>query len=145
MMTVRCFLLLTRWPATLAPATRGAPTVTSSPLPTISTWSKVTTSPGSPTSFSTFTTSLAATLYCLPPVLITAKFIHLPAHRPVLLLALCGGGTGHSARPACRPCGRPRTAVLDKIKTRTGRPVRAVGGLIRALTHGVKPNGPDSL
>ena len=40
--------------------------------PTISTWSSSTVLPASPSIFSTLITSLGATRYCLPPVLITA-------------------------------------------------------------------------
>src|SRR3569623_247254 len=128
MMTVRCFLLLTRWPATLAPATRGAPTVTAAPVPTIRTWSKGTTSPGSPTSFSTFTTSLAATLYCLPPVLITAKFIVTPAHRPVLLRSR-SVAPWRKATDFRGWTGAQQGLELrfdEKTKTRDGFPARAV-------------------
>src|SRR3712207_8881563 len=41
------------------------------------TWSKVTVAPGSPARVATGMTSLAATRYCLPPVLITANILIL--------------------------------------------------------------------
>src|SRR5207237_10838521 len=58
--------------ATTAPATVGAPRVTASP-PTTSTSPNWMISPGSPATFSTLSTSSAATRYCLPPVLMTAN------------------------------------------------------------------------
>src|SRR5690606_7002106 len=77
-MTVFDFLVSTSSAATSAPSTSGAPMVS----PTISTWSKVTMSPASASSFSILMTSLAATLYCFPPVLITAKVMFLPIGFP---------------------------------------------------------------
>src|SRR5665213_1950371 len=55
-----------------ARALRGSPSVTAAPSPIISTWSKASLAPGSPSSFSTISRSPAWTRYCLPPVLITA-------------------------------------------------------------------------
>src|SRR4051812_50104170 len=56
---------------TVAAASASAPVVRSSPS-TNSNGTSETTSPGSPTIFSTVTTSSTATLYCLPPVLTIA-------------------------------------------------------------------------
>src|SRR5690606_25194065 len=67
---------------TLAPSTTGAPIFTSSPLPTSRTRSKVTASPVATSSFSIFRYSPSATLYCLPPVTITA-YIYVS---PLILL-----------------------------------------------------------
>src|SRR6516162_9422096 len=61
--------------ATDAPASRGVPVVTSAPSPIISTSPSSTVAPGSPASFSTEITSSLATLYCLPPVRITANIM----------------------------------------------------------------------
>jgi hypothetical protein len=54
------------------PATVGVPSVTLSP-PTTSTSPNVMMVPTSPSTFSTFSLSSAATRYCLPPVLMTAN------------------------------------------------------------------------
>src|SRR6516165_7192515 len=59
--------------ATDAPASSGVPVVTSAPSPIISTSASSITAPASPASFSTEITSSLATLYCLPPVRITAN------------------------------------------------------------------------
>ena len=59
----------------LAPDTSGAPMVTASPSPSISTSPSTTAAPGSPSSFSTTSTSPGLTRYCLPPVLITAYIV----------------------------------------------------------------------
>src|SRR5690606_3525292 len=67
---------------TLAPSTTGAPIFTSSPLPTSRTRSKVTASPVATSSFSILRYSPSATLYCLPPVTITA-YIYVS---PLILL-----------------------------------------------------------
>src|SRR3954447_13914094 len=56
---------------TVAAASASAPVVRSSPS-TNSNGTSETTSPGSPSIFSTVTTSSTATLYCLPPVLTIA-------------------------------------------------------------------------
>src|SRR6266404_1082487 len=58
---------------TEAPSSNGAPVATSAPSPIISTSASSTVAPGSAASFSTEMTSSLATLYCLPPVLITAN------------------------------------------------------------------------
>ena len=58
---------------TEAPATSGVPVDTSAPSPTISTSPNSIVAPGSPASFSTAMTSSLATLYCLPPVRMTAN------------------------------------------------------------------------
>ncbi len=58
---------------TEAPANSGVPVDTLAPSPTISTSASSTVAPGSPASFSTAITSFGATLYCLPPVRITAN------------------------------------------------------------------------
>ena len=57
----------------LAPATSGLPKVTPSSPPTMSTSPKAICVAGGAVEFSTWRTSAAATLYCLPPVLITAN------------------------------------------------------------------------
>src|SRR5262245_51508856 len=81
------------WPATLAPDTRGAPTVTLSPSVTIRTSPKDTLPLASPASFSTTILSPLATRYCLPPVLMIAN---MPGRRKVRRIAqrkaLGGGG-----------------------------------------------------
>src|SRR5215207_7722601 len=64
-------------PATVTPSTRGAPTWVEPSFVTMRTWSNVTAAPGSPASVATVMTSLAATRYCLPPVLITANILIL--------------------------------------------------------------------
>src|SRR5690606_39890539 len=58
----------TSLPVTATLASASASVVTSEPSTTISA-GKLTSEPGSPSSFSTSTTSPTATLYCLPPVL----------------------------------------------------------------------------
>src|SRR4030088_1500809 len=63
----------TRVALTVAPARSGVPVETSAPSPTISTSPSSTVAPGSPSSFSTAITSSLATVYCLPPVRITAN------------------------------------------------------------------------
>ncbi len=60
---------------TLAPGTVGAPKVSPASEPTASTSWKVMVAPVSASSFSTFSTLLGVTRYCLPPVRITAKVI----------------------------------------------------------------------
>src|SRR5687768_4551103 len=112
MMTVRSFSVAMNWPATKAPSTSGAPTVTESPSPTIRTWSNVTTSPGWASIFSILTTSLAATLYCLPPVLITTNVIVLPGKFPDPLLS----------RPVA-------PQALPLLRTSNSRPTDVGGGL----------------
>src|SRR6478752_6892592 len=57
---------------TLAPDTKGAPTFTPSPSPSMRTLSNDTAAPTSAASISTFTCSPDFTRYCLPPVWITA-------------------------------------------------------------------------
>src|SRR5262245_37892199 len=79
-----------------APASAAASVVTSSPS-TSSTAGKVISAPGSPSIFSTVSTSSTATLYCLPPVL-TIAYID------ALLLEL----GGRCARPARRGPHRHR-------------------------------------
>src|SRR5210317_525627 len=77
-------LILSRrpWSTTVAvtfpPSRYGAPIFTSSPSPTISTWSSSTVAPFSASIFSTFNTSPVVARYCLPPVLNTA-YIRFPA------------------------------------------------------------------
>src|SRR5215467_12014623 len=68
-------------PATVAPATVGVPSVGVSP-PTTSTSPNSTTSPGLPATFSTLSTSSAATRYCLPPVLMTANIVFVLVFDP---------------------------------------------------------------
>src|SRR5262245_61127340 len=66
---------------TLAPATPGVPTLGASP-PSMSTSANSTVAPASPATFSMVRTSLGATRYCLPPVLMTAyivDFLRFPA------------------------------------------------------------------
>src|SRR5205823_688363 len=58
---------------TEAPSSSGVPVETRAPSPTISTSPSSTVAPGSPSSFSTAITSSLATVYCLPPVRITAN------------------------------------------------------------------------
>ncbi len=60
---------------TEAPAKSGVPADTVAPSPSISTSANSIVAPGSPASFSTAITSSLATLYCLPPVRITANMI----------------------------------------------------------------------
>src|SRR3546814_8934375 len=84
-------------PATQTPSTKGEPDLAPAPSPNIRTDSKATTSPASPSSFSTTITSSLATLYCLPPVLITANMVRV---RPVLRLF-------KSFRRVSPPPGRP--------------------------------------
>src|SRR5580765_4454279 len=69
--------------ATAAPLTVGAPTLTPSPEPSRSTWSKLTAAPTSASSFSTRRVSPCATRYCLPPVMMTAYI----GHSSVVILA----------------------------------------------------------
>src|SRR5579871_780848 len=57
---------------TFAPATSGAPIVTSAPSPTMSTSVSSTWAPGSPANNSTSSVSPSRTVYCLPPLRITA-------------------------------------------------------------------------
>ena len=69
----------------------GAPARASAPSPpTISTSPRVTVAPGSPASFSTSMTSSLATLYCLPPVRMTAN------------MDLAQNSNGRETRPAPR-------------------------------------------
>src|SRR5437764_6083722 len=63
----------TRVALTEAPSKSGVPVETSAPSPTISTSPSSIVAPGSPSSFSTAITSSLATVYCLPPVRITAN------------------------------------------------------------------------
>src|SRR5210317_1602189 len=71
-------LILSRRPwsttvaVTLPPSRKGVPIFTSSPSPTMSTWSSSTVAPFSASIFSTFITSPVVARYCLPPVLNTA-------------------------------------------------------------------------
>ena len=67
--------LLDHGGATEAPSSNGVPVATSAPSPIISTSPSSIVAPGSPASFSTEMTSSLATLYCLPPVRITANMI----------------------------------------------------------------------
>src|SRR5712692_4199580 len=60
---------------TEAPDTSGVPADTVAPSPSISTSPSSIVAPGSPASFSTAMTSSLATLYCLPPVRITANMM----------------------------------------------------------------------
>src|SRR5205823_3996309 len=60
---------------TEAPESSGVPADTVAPSPTISTSPSSIVAPGSPASLSTAITSSLATLYCLPPVRITANMI----------------------------------------------------------------------
>src|SRR5690606_21772346 len=114
-------------PATSAPSTSGAPSVTSAPAPTINTFSKVTASPASPASFSTRTRSLAATLYCLPPVLMTANIVFWPGWHPVPLAFAPDGAAGICPFSAdfvlagSDPAGGLWQRVFKQNKRRTGR------------------------
>src|SRR3954463_15839848 len=65
----------TRVALTEAPERSGVPVATVAPSPTINTSGNSSVAPGSPTSFSTAMTSSLATLYCLPPVRMTANMI----------------------------------------------------------------------
>src|SRR3990167_4411570 len=60
---------------TLAPATKGVPTLSSAPMPTARTWSITISWPTSAAICSTLIFSPAATLYCLPPVFMTAYML----------------------------------------------------------------------
>src|SRR6516162_9719628 len=91
--------------ATDAPASSGVPIVTSAPSPIISTSASSITAPGSPASFSTEITSSLATLYCLPPVRITANMtppIWVYA-RPAQLSKNAADGLSPSAKRAQMP------------------------------------------
>jgi hypothetical protein len=70
--------------STLAPATVGEPTETLAPSTTISTWSKVICSPTPTPNDSTLSFSQVATLYCFPPVLITAYMAFLSQVHPAI-------------------------------------------------------------
>src|SRR5699024_8726290 len=94
-----CFSTLA---VTLAPSTNGVPTLTSSPLATRITSSKVTELPSSASSFSTNTLSPSATLYCLPPVLIIAYICTPP--KKILRLAELGCFL-HKKTSNLKPCG----------------------------------------
>src|SRR5205823_12573067 len=63
----------TRVALTEAPSSSGVPVETLAPSPTISTSPSSSVAPGSPSSLSTAITSSLATVYCLPPVRITAN------------------------------------------------------------------------
>src|SRR5574337_473631 len=65
---------------TLAPAIVGVPTFRLSPSPTANTSESSILAPTSPGSFSMFTTSPSFTLYCFPPVFITAVDGHYTRH-----------------------------------------------------------------
>src|SRR4051794_39425774 len=90
---------------TEAPSSSGVPVETLAPSPTISTSPNSTVAPGSPSSFSTAITSSLATVYCLPPVRITAN---------MALLNFAGTDIGWRARR-----GKPRLG-----KRGPGRPPR---------------------
>ena len=76
-MTLRARPCSTTSAVTMAPSTKGAPIAAPAPSPTMSTSLNSTMSPASPASFSTVNRSLAATRYCLPPVLMTANIFCL--------------------------------------------------------------------
>src|SRR5512143_1652345 len=72
MRTFGCRPCATTVALTVAPLTSGAPTFRSAPVPTANTWSNTTSCPTSAVICSTLTLSPTATLYCLPPVRMTA-------------------------------------------------------------------------
>src|SRR5215831_15836831 len=99
---------------TEAPSSSGAPAATSAPSPIISTSASSTVAPGSAASFSTEMTSSWTTLYCLPPVRITANMT--PS------IPLPHAAKRHEvARP--RQTGRPR------------RRARNIGASVRLSTN----------
>ena len=77
---------------TEAPSRSGVPVATSAPSPIISTSPSSIVAPGSAASFSTEMTSSLATLYCLPPVRMTANMI------PADIICRTPGATWHGAR-----------------------------------------------
>src|SRR6185503_15598810 len=126
---------------TLAPDTKGAPTFTPSPSPSMSTLSKDTAAPTSADSNSTFTCSPDFTRYCLPPVWITAymagpvlklcaktwnyKGFHAARSKAAVLISVpCGepslSGAGHGGH-AARGSGDPRPARLGRGAGAPGR------------------------
>src|SRR6185369_835769 len=124
---------------TLAPATSGAPTTRSAPLPIATIWSSLTSWPTSAASRSTLIVSPAATRYCLPPVLMTA-YIVIPS-----LGCACHAAAEDSPRPAPLPLalagGRKACNYTTEARGRASSPaLSARRG--RRDAHAAVPIGP---
>ncbi len=113
-------------PTTLAPATCGAPTRLVSPSNSASTSSNTTCEPASPGSAMTVIFLSAATVYCLPPVLMTANIV-FPVFRPARCSGLtrgrllCSGPESRLGRAAGEcPALTLRTRDARKTKSAAG-------------------------
>src|SRR5277367_2312705 len=121
---------------TAAPASTGAPVATSAPSPIISTSSRSMTVPGSPASFSTAMTSSLATLYCLPPVLITANMVS--ADMGCRARDATVGRTPERGGPVCRPRdAHYRSAQRAVNRKRAGLPqgIAAIADWVSRARH----------
>src|SRR5690606_25573175 len=137
------------------------PTFRSLPAPTASTWSNSILSPASPANSSTSSTSPAATLYCLPPVLITANILKfhrktaVPAIRHHLnsrwrTIAVAKGLSTPDCRAVAallRPPFPGRLGLLGRPEAAPPAPRLLLGILVVAAVAPVSPGqpGPDDL
>src|SRR5476651_709202 len=110
---------------TLAPSTRGAPSLTPAPSPTRRT-SRSSLAPTSSSSFSTFSLSPSLTRYCLPPVFTTAYIACSDSFRLEL------GPVGREIPPPGAERNGRSSGSAPPL-SRTGRPQGAFGQLRERL------------